>query len=170
MNVSKVKIAAAGIAFAALAVATANTASAEEAKRVHQKYDCSDQAKCNHGQRAILPYVINPYQVYQSEEDGVHYFKGGSGLGYGYPYYDTPEVNYPDTNYFVSYPGESSLALVQPQFLNMDRPDRQHLRRHLLQPPFSTPGVNLPIGHGATNDTLEFKKQMKPPEIVTLPP
>ena len=42
MNVSNVKIAAAGIVFAALAVATANNASGEEAKRDHQKYDCSD--------------------------------------------------------------------------------------------------------------------------------
>ena len=165
MNVSKVKKAAAGIAFAALAVATANIASAEEAKRYHQQYDCSDQTNCRHGRRAILPYEINPYQIYQSEEDGVHYFKGGSGFGYGY---DRPQVNYPDNNYFVSYPGESSIALVQPQFLNMDRPDRQHLRRHLLQPPFSTPGVNLLTGPEPTKDALEFKKPMKPP--LTGPP
>ena len=101
MNVSKMKRAAAAIAFAALAVAMANTASANEAKRDQNHYDCSDQTGCKHGKRAILPYVINPYQVYQSEEDGVHYFKGGSGFGYGYPYYGNLHVNYFNAEYYA---------------------------------------------------------------------
>ena len=170
MNVSNVKRAAAVIAFAALAVATANTASAAEAKRDLQKYDCSDQTDCSHGQRAILPYVINPYQIYQSEEDGVHYFKGGSGLGYGYPYFDIPEVNYPDTNYFVSYPGQSPVALAQPQFFSTFRPDQKHLRQHLLQPPFSKPGINFPAAHRPANDAVELPKQMMRPEIIISSP
>ena len=156
MNVSNVKRAAAVIAFAALAVATANTASAAEAKRDLQKYDCSDQTDCSHGQRAILPYVINPYQIYQSEEDGVHYFKGGSGFGYGY---DRPQVNYSETNYFTGSPRESSIALIQPQFLNMDRP----VRKHLPHDQFSIPGVNPPAGHLPEDDALELKEPMKLP-------
>ena len=156
MNVSKVKKAAAGIAFAALAVATANIGSAGEARRDYQRYDCSDQTKCSNGQRAFLPYVINPYQVFQSEEDGVHYFKGGSGFGYGY---DRPQVNYPETNYFTGSPRESSIALIQPQFLNMDRP----VRKHLPHDQFSIPGVNPPAGHLPEDDALELKKPMKLP-------
>ena len=103
MNVSKMKRAAAGIAFTALAVATANSASADGAKRDHQLYACSGQTNCMHGKRAILPYEINPYQVYQSEEDGVHYFKGGSGFGYGYPYYGNRQINYFGTEYYAGH-------------------------------------------------------------------
>ncbi|MGH6907773.1 MAG: hypothetical protein ACREDX_07935 [Aestuariivirga sp.] len=103
MNVSNVKRAAAGIAFAALAVATANSASAEEAKRDHRHYDCSDQTNCRNGQRAILPYEINPYQVYQSEQDGVHYYKGGSGFGFGYPYYGNLHINYFNAEYYTRH-------------------------------------------------------------------
>lgn len=159
MNVFKVKNAAAGIVFAALTVAAANSAAASDTSLDVQYPDCKGQTNCSVGQRPIPPYVINPYQVFHSEEDGVHYFKGGSGLGYGYPYYDSPQAEYSDTKYFVSYP-ESSIDLIQPQFFNMDRPDRKHFRRHRLDDRFSKLGVNLPSGNGLKNYALKPRKLM----------
>jgi hypothetical protein len=85
MFVPSVRISAAGSLFAALAlflsVATP-LADAHEMKKKHHG-----------GQKAIPLYVINPYQVFQTEANGVHYFKGGSGWGFGYPYYGNLHIN-----------------------------------------------------------------------------
>jgi hypothetical protein len=85
MFVPSVRISAAGSVFAALAlflsVATPR-ADADEMKKKHHG-----------GQKAIPLYVINPYQVFQTEVNGVRYFKGGSGWGFGYPYYGNLHIN-----------------------------------------------------------------------------
>ncbi len=85
MFVPSVSISAAGSVFAALAlfsIVATPLADAHEAKKKHHA-----------GQKAIPLYVINPYQVFQTEANGVHYFKGGSGWGFGYPYYGNLHIN-----------------------------------------------------------------------------
>jgi hypothetical protein len=56
--------------------------------------DAGEMKKKHHGgQKSIPLYVINPYQVFQTEVNGVHYFKGGSGWGFGYPDYGNLHIN-----------------------------------------------------------------------------
>jgi hypothetical protein len=96
MFVPSVKRFAAGSALAVLALSlgvAAPGAGAEERMKHHDGHGCTDELSCQSGQNAIRPYVINPYQVYQTDVDGIHYFKGGSGWGFGYPYYGNRHIN-----------------------------------------------------------------------------
>ena len=96
MFVTSVKRIASGVAFAVLALtvgAKANSAYADQPNGHHYENNCSDGFSCPGGQAGIFPYEINPYQIYETVQDGVHYFKGGSGLGYGYPYYGNLHIN-----------------------------------------------------------------------------